>query len=97
MHQHNTLLLEKSFVILNSLWLSRPFPEMQSTTSCSATGQTKPTRIIRLLTGGTIEKSILAHQRNKLQTPGQGQTGVQLQEAELLAGNTLADLLAAHP
>ncbi len=70
---------------------------MQSTTSCSATGQTKPTRIIRLLTEGTIEKSILAHQRNKLQTPGQGQTGVQLQEAELLAGNTLADLLAAHP
>ena len=70
---------------------------MQSTTSCSATGQTKPTRIIRLLTEGTIEKSILAHQRKKLQTPGQGQTGVQLQEAELLAGNTLADLLAAHP
>jgi hypothetical protein len=49
------------------------------------------------LTEGTIEKSILAHQRKKLQTPGQGQTGVQLQEAELLAGNTLADLLAAHP
>jgi len=62
-----------------------------------ATGQTKPTRIIRLLTEGTIEKAILAHQRKKLQTHGQGQAGMQLQEAELLAGNTLADLLAAHP
>lgn len=60
-------------------------------------GQTKPTRVIRLLTEGTIEKSILAYQRKKLQTPGQAQNGIQLQEAELLAGNTLADLLAAHP
>ena len=62
-------------------------------------GQTKPTRIIRLLTEGTIEKSILAHQRKKLQGHGQGQmqAGLQLQEAELLAGNTLADLLASHP
>ena len=60
-------------------------------------GQTKPTRVIRLLTEGTIEKSILTYQRNKLQTSGQAQTGIHLQEAELLAGNTLADLLAAHP
>ena len=61
----------------------------------SAAGQTKPTRIIRLLAEGSIERAILAHQRMKLQAPGQGRTGAQLQE--LLAGNTLADLLAAHP
>lgn len=60
-------------------------------------GQTKPTRVVRLLTEGTIEKSILAYQRKKLQTPGRVQTGIHLQEAELLAGSTLADLLAAHP
>lgn len=60
-------------------------------------GQTKPTRVIRLLTEGTIEKAVLSHQRKKLQTPEQYQIGMQLQEAELLAGNTLADILAAHP
>ena len=64
---------------------------------CDAAGQTKPTRVIRLLTEGTIEKSILAYQRKKLQTQGQTQTGLHPQETELLAGNTLADLLAAHP
>ena len=53
--------------------------------------------MIRLLTEGTIERSILAHQRKKLQTPGQAQAGLHLQEAELLAGSTLADLLAVHP
>lgn len=60
-------------------------------------GQTKPTRVIRLLAEGTIEESILAYQRKKLQTSGQGSSGTHLQSAELLAGNTLADLLAAHP
>ncbi|KAL0028145.1 hypothetical protein WJX77_009970 [Trebouxia sp. C0004] len=74
-----------------------PGLEAQAAARVYRLGQTKPTRIIRLLTEGTIEKSILAHQRKKLQRPGQGQMGVQLQEAELLAGNTLADLLAAHP
>lgn len=53
--------------------------------------------MIRLLTEGTIEKSILAYQRKKLQTQGQTQTVLHPQETELLAGNTLADLLAAHP
>ena len=58
-------------------------------------GQTKPTRVVRLLTEGTIEKALLAYQRSKAGSAKQ--EAEQLQEQELLAGNTLATLLEAHP
>lgn len=64
-------------------------------TIVAGTGQTKPTRVIRLLTEGTIEKALLAYQRSKVGSANQ--QADQLQEQELLAGNTLADLLEAHP
>ena len=58
-------------------------------------GQEKPTRVVRLLTEGTIEKALLAYQRSKVGSANQ--QADQLQEQELLAGNTLATLLEAHP
>ena len=67
-----------------------------------AAGQIKQTHIIRLIADNTVEQAIIKYQQTKRQNDEEAVSAAtarqaQLAEAELLAGNTLVDLMAMHP
>ena len=61
-------------------------------------GQTRRTRVVRLLAEGTLEAAILKMQQRKMasQQPGEGADALTLAEAEVDAG-TLVSIISDHP